>query len=402
MKQKIFFLSLVAVFGFGLSTAWAEFDPLGGLGGGGSGGPSGQTNVSDLDALTNEVPEEPVNSNVDANANTNANTNTNEPSEIEITLAECIIYQKLEIEDARCDRLMAELNCPDYAAYLNFCEQQSQYCLADLAAQKPSVTYSGCVASYNSCIDLAVDTNSACAKQFPPRQLNGEKTTQFGLTDATGDVRVFYEDNPTPARMQAVDSNRTVQTGAAIFTGDNGTVTLTLPNGITQVIGPNTYFRLVDYYTGQELDQIYTMLKNGNVRIGIDRPNERRVGYIIITPLWKVSAKGTEFDVSVEEDGTEKVSVVSGTVEVTDVTGSEVLTIPAGQVVTYDPTGKIISTTDNNPQEDEEIGENTFVFTPDPWYTNVWGWVGAGVVLLVLIGLVVGVVGLVKLLRKRK
>ena len=356
--------------------------------------------VRDLDDLT-----EGYNANTTTTNTNNANestpqpveTNTNaavtpvEPADQALNLAECIIYQRLEIEDARCDKLMAELNCPEYAGYVTDCEGQHQQCLAAIAKQYSSDTYSQCSAFYKSCTDSAVDFYPECSKKFPPRNISGEKITKFNLEDAVGDVRVFYEDNPTPFEMETVTKNRTIQTGAVIFTGESGSATLTLPNGSVQYVGPNTYFRIADYYTSDQLDSIITILKNGNVRVGLDNSGTSQVGYLVLTPLWKVSAKGTEFEVTVNEDGTEAISVTAGLVELASLVGDDELTLTAGETATSDEFGEIVD--DNN----IIVADGDYTLTSKlqhAWYTYRWSLLG-GVALVALI------IGLILIIRRR-
>lgn len=354
-----------------------------------------QAEVYDLDALTGDYgatnPSDTENGNINSNTNT-AVTNTNaEVSDEAVTFAECLIYKKLEIDDAKCDRMLASLSCPAYVEYLEACEEQHHICLQNIGNKSTNATYSRCVGAYNSCTDFAVDQNNECGKQFPPRTAAGEITTQFNLSGASGDVRVFYDDNPTPNSMEAVEGSRTIQTGAAIFTGDTGTVVLNLPNGVTQYIGPNSYFRIADYFTGDTLSSTYTILENGNVVVGIEHPEDNtNVAYTVITPLWNVSAKGTEFEVTVADDGTETIEVTSGVVEIVDHLGVESEVVSAGETVTSDAYGLI--------REDPVVfdampiiaEDTTPISRPlDPWYTNIWGWVGVLAILAVL-----GVVGL--------
>lgn len=363
--------------------------------------------VYDLDALTGDGTQEtntntsdtqPATTNTNTNATT-TNTNTaSEPTDQALNFAECIIYRKLEIDDARCDKLMAGFSCPDYARLLTHCEDQYQQCLGNTSKKYSNNSYSGCGANYKSCTDYAVSSYPACGKKFPARQVTGEKTTQFNLTNASGDVRVFYEDDPTPFDMEAVAKDRTIQTGAAIFTGDTGNVTLALPNGVVQHIGPNTYFRIADYYSSDTFDNTYTVLKNGNIRVGITNPDTQQVGYTVITPLWKVSAKGTQFEVTVNDDGTEEVSVTEGTVRMVSLTDDgEEVTLAAGDSVTSDEFGEIAGGAEN-----DYYGEGDYTFKSkllNAWYTERWAFVGVAVL---VIGVIVAPIAVRIHLARRK
>lgn len=359
MRKYIVF-SLVGMMGFIHQTTYAE--------------------VYDMDALTdgyNENTTTSVETNTNAtNKNTPTTTTPTETTNQELNLAECIIYQKLEIEDAQCDKLMSSFSCPEYADSLDACEAQYQHCVSNLAS------YSSCVATYKSCTDLVASSFPVCAKQYPPRQVTGDKVTAFQLTEATGDVRVFYEDDPTPLSMEAVTADRAIQAGAALFTGDKGSVTLQLPNGVKQVVGPNTYFRIADYYASDRLMSVYTQLPNGNVQVRIDAPDSTQVSYVVITPLWKVSAKGTEFEVSVNDDGTQLLTVTSGAVELVDLFDGTTRTVSAGE-------------TFSSEESDTELLdlESDYTLTSKLqhfWSTQRWAIIlgGLGIVALVVGGII--------------
>jgi len=199
---------------------------------------------------------------------------------------------------------------------------------------------------------------------------------ELNLTNSTGDVRVTYLDNPTPAGMEEVTDNRAIQVGATIFTGEKGSTTVVLPSGITQVIGPNSYFRIADYYTGDNVDETYTILKNGSVRTKIDKQGDKTVEYVVITPLWKVEAKGTEFELTVEANGTTQLTTDSGEVQLRDHEDQLVAAVPAGESITTDGSGSISANSEG-------------VFFPSKWayYKDAYG----------TIALVVGVVGVILL-----
>lgn len=125
-----------------------------GLGGGSGGGPGvNDTNITDLDALTDPQTNS-ANSNLNANQNINtnsqidtnssANTNT-QPTTGELTLAECIIYEKLEIEDERGDALLREISCPEYSECLSACELYKNNCFSDITGVFAPKPYSACV-----------------------------------------------------------------------------------------------------------------------------------------------------------------------------------------------------------------------------------------------------------------
>lgn len=370
-----------------------------------------QAEVYDFDALTDGVTDTTQNttSNTSSvNSTTNSvtvNTNSTETSDLAVTLAECLIYEQLDIDDASCVKLMTSLNCPDYASMLGKCEEQYQLCLATSVSATNVVSYSECGAFYKSCTDFAVDRYVTCGEKFPPRLPNGDKSPIFRMSEPIGDVRIHYQDNPTPAEMESVGSTRSIQTGAAIFTGDNGSVTLRLPNGVTQRLGPNTYFRIADYYTTDTFNNTYTLLQNGSVSVAIPHQENTTVAYTVITPLWNVHAKGTEFTVSIGDDGAETVTVTSGEIEVRDHLGSDTQLVGSGETMAANAAGDSVNITEvyETPTEDTSVIDTEITSQPlDPWYSNTWGWVGVLVVLVVFAGLLVTPFVIKKVLARKK
>src|SRR3990167_3926393 len=332
----------------------------------------GADDQADQDAGADTGDDAAVDTNTDTPTNANISTGEEgeETDETAVTMAECIIFQRLEIYDRRCDELTRGLDCPNYAECLQTCEQDKKICFV-VVAKKTDQPYKVCSNYYNTCTDRCSALNPQCSKKYPPRNMEGT-VKELNLTNSTGDVRVTYLDNPTPAGMEEVTDNRAIQVGATIFTGEKGSTTVVLPSGITEVIGPNSYFRIADYYTGDNVDETYTILKNGSVRTKIDKQGDKTVEYVVITPLWKVEAKGTEFELTVEANGTTQLTTDSGEVQLRDHEDQLVAAVPAGESITTDGSGSISANSEG-------------VFFPSKWayYKDAYG----------TIALVVGVVG---------
>ncbi len=334
-------LYIFLAFTLSAGLVWAQFDPLSGLGSG-SGG-SGGTNITDLDALTDPT-DTPTNTNTEdvqtTNSTTPANTNTTEPTTGEITLAECIIYQKLEIEDERCDTLLREMSCPKYAECLSSCEIYKEGCFSDGTGPFNSKPYSACLAESISCHDRCSVLYPICGSKYPPT-IEGVRAEPIAMSDLEGDVRITYEDDPRAVDMETVRSDRNIHTGAAIFTGDDGQVTITLPNGATQWIGPGTYFRIADYTETDNTQNWLALLPNGDVKVKIENTKNQKIGYTIITPRGKVRAKGTEFSLKVIDDGAMQLETMSGVVELLDHADNSLAFIGAGENLTQNSAGEI-------------------------------------------------------------
>lgn len=333
--------------------------------------------------------------NADTQTYTNVNINTNkEPSEIAITLAECMIFNRLEIYDSRCDELARTIKCPFYAECLSACENNKTGCIINSVNKKGADQYNACITKYNSSLDDCASRSVECSQKFPPRNVEGD-VQSFQLVDSTGDVRVTYDDNPTPFDMESVSDERSIQVGATIFTGDKASTRIMLPNGTTQMLGPNTYFRVAEYYSSNNVDETITILKNGNARIKVAKPgdeeSEKKVEYLVITPLWKVEAKGTEFDLTVSENGTTKLMTLSGEVELHDHEDKLIAAVPAGENLSTDSEGNI-----------DEYSSGVFFPSAMAYYVNAYGKMAIAVSIILLVAIIGAIIFIIKRKKSQK
>lgn len=334
--------------------------------------------VYDLDALTEGYEETNTNTqNTDPVDTTNTNTTTkSEPSEAALTLAECIIYQRLEIEDARCTELLRDFSCSEYAGCLSACAGYVITCYSE-------EVYSQCVAEKLSCLDSCSYDFPQCAATYPPT-VNNAAAKPLPLSDPVGDVRITYEDNPRAVDMETVSKSRDIHAGAAIFTGDKGSVMLTLPNGSTQYIGPNSYFRIAEYIDTDTTAQTYTILENGNIKVRLENPETQKVGYVVMTPLGSVRATGTEFELTVNTNGTMELESFEGDVEILDTAGNLLNVVSAGQTMVQAASGTMTFYKD---------GQVIATWEPTTAATNnnsSWLWIGGvtigGLIVIILLG----------------
>lgn len=308
---------------------------------------STQAEVYDLDDLTEgaatpatDVQNTPTNT---SQPTTNVNTAkpSTEPSEAALTLAECIIYKRLDIQDARCDEIERIMSCPGYNSCLESCDIVATTCYNDVAKYPATKSYNACVEKKMSCFDTCSAQYPQCSAQYPPT-VDGTRATPIQLSEVSGDVRVTYQDNPSIANMESVKDERGIHVGATIFTGEKGSVMLTLPNGSTQWVGPKSHFRIADYFSNDTTQNVISILQSGNIKIRLENPVTQKVGYTVITPLGRVRATGTAFELAVAEDGTQEIEVTEGTVDLLSTTG-ELLNVAAeGQTVTQNTSGTMI------------------------------------------------------------
>lgn len=163
--------------------------------------------------------------------------------------------------------------------------------------------------------------------------------------------------------METVRGSRNIHTGAAIYTGDSGEVTITLPNGVMQWIGPGSYFRIADYTETDNTQNFVSLLPNGNIKIKIENPDNKKIGYTIITPRGKIRAKGTEFALQVIDDGVMRLETFSGVVELLDHAGNSLAFVGGGESLTQNSEGQItdyssgVSFAHGAPEEATPLGD---------------------------------------------
>lgn len=332
-------------------TVYAEFDPLGGLGGGGNfDQPQLQpkpvyvpenTPVTDLDALTNPQPDpqpvpetKPEPAPVQEKPQPTEQSGSDTEDNVSLTIAECLIMEQLEIQDKRCDRLKQAINCPEYTSCIIDKGKEKDDCFASCSYGVNSPGCRSCREQYNAGLSVCEAINPQCTAKYPTEKLTLPKSS-FEMLDPIGDVRITYEDNPRAFDMQTIDQDAEALVGATIFTGDKGSVALRFSDNSTAFIGPNAYFRIDDFYASDKLEQTRTFLKTGSVRVMIRAKSEDedlQYSYVVMTPLWKAKAKGTEFEVNVTEDGMAKLETFSGEVEISDYDDNLLARVPAGEI----------------------------------------------------------------------
>lgn len=290
---------------------------------------------------TNDNAAAPVTNTTNTSNNNTNSTSPAEPSEAALTLAECLIYKRLDIQDARCDEIERIMSCPGYNSCLESCDIVATTCYNDVAKYPATKSYNACVEKKMSCFDTCSTQYPQCSTQYPPT-VDGTRATPIQLSEVSGDVRVTYQDNPSIANMESVKDERGIHVGATIFTGENGSIMLTLPNGSTQWIAPNSHFRIADYFANDTTQNVISILQSGNIKIRLENPVTQKVGYTVITPLGRARATGTAFELAVAEDGTQEIEVTEGTVDLLSTTGKLLNVADEGQTVTQDISGAMV------------------------------------------------------------
>lgn len=332
----VFWVIMLSLGGFSYAE---DFDPLSGLSAGSGGGPAPDSQVNDLDALTNgagekeEVkPEEAKPVEIKSGEDTATSGENSSEDEFSLSIAQCLIMEQLGIKDAKCDKIKQAFKCPDYTTCINYCGKMLDVCFG-IAAKSKNINGNVCRLQYNDqCLPECANLYKECGAKYPPEKLQ-LPVSKFELLDASGDVRITYNDNPTPADMSQVKQDANGLVGATIFTGDKSGVTLRFGDGSTSYVGPNAYFRVDDFYTSDKLEKATMFLKNGQAKVIVNplKDDDKKYAYVVMTPLWKVEVKGTELLITVNEDGSAKVETLSGEVEVYAFDGKLLANVSAGE-----------------------------------------------------------------------
>ncbi|MBI4231922.1 hypothetical protein HY605_01705, partial [Candidatus Peregrinibacteria bacterium] len=181
-----------------------------------------------------------------------------------LTFAECLIMEQLEIKDPRCDRLQQVINCPEYTI-----------CIQDCGNSKDS---------YKACLAVCEQIDPKCTQKYPISSLLPKSDIE--ILDARGDARITYDDNPTPADMQSVSDEAEIKVGATVFTGSNGSFTLRFGNNASAAVGPDSYFRIDNFFESDKFEGARTYLKNGSVKINVNLTKEDKnvkYAYVVLT-----------------------------------------------------------------------------------------------------------------------
>lgn len=376
------------------NTERLAYDPLGGLSSGYSGSPDDEGVVVDTgndetgsisDIFADEEPdsekrveeeteevEDPV-----IKDNTSAESGTDE---IALTIAECIIMQQLEIEDERCEELFADVSCQDYTACVETCQATKRACYVNCDTLKDECKE--CRYYYKQCVNICGETTESCPAAQTVKE--PDTTPTFRLISSQGDVRITYETDPRAVDLLNIDEDSTMEAGGAIYTGDNSSVYVYLPNGASQRIGPNSYFRIADYHEGSNVDETVVLFEDGSIEVNIPGDNDKPTAYVLITPMAKYQAKGTEFTVDTTAAG-ERLTVTEGTVEVLSVKDDVWASAGPGQTLTVTPTNEIVDYSSDvvfPGSQAEEKRDNLLI----------WGVLAAlllGVIILVCVGIII-------------
>lgn len=389
--------------------AYAQgFDPLKGLGAGGGGNQptpaepqttsatslfnTTETPTTDMETLINGLPQnKPVQptktvepAKIEPAKTTESTTEQPEDTdEFSLTIAECLIMEQLEIEDKKCDKLKQSLKCPEYTGCSQKCSVVKDSCFAQCNQGENSISCSKCRLEYDNCMSWCATDEPKCAEMYPPAKLK-LPASSLQIFNASGDVKITYG-NPQTSYLQKLEGDIEALVGVTIFTGNDGKLNLKFSDESEAFIGANANFRIDDFYTSEKLEKAIVYLKNGSVRVLVnsEKSKDKKYSYVVMTPLWKVKVKGTEFEINAAEDGSATLKTTSGAVEILDHEDDLIKTVAAGESYQADKDGKeITNTSDSN---DKEIAADNNPPQPDYNYLYIGLAVLGGLVILSLL-----------------
>jgi hypothetical protein len=152
---------------------------------------------------------------------------------------------------------------------------------------------------------------------------------QTAVGEATYVKRWAYHWQPAAERA-ALHERDAVFMQDTVATVTKGAARLRLEDGSDVRLGPDTELRLTSY--------VYDPADGSGELIGRMGPGVLRFvtgeigrGVQLRTPVAVIGVRGTEFDVAVAEDGTTRVDVISGQVEVSPLGAGASVAVPAGR-----------------------------------------------------------------------
>lgn len=118
--------------------------------------------------------------------------------------------------------------------------------------------------------------------------------------------------------VQSAEETSSVNAGDAVRTGDESSVVISFPDESKTLMAPRTELSVVKMSLNQQRDEQVVILQQDSGRTQNFVQPLRSIGsrFEIRTPVATVSVRGTSFTVDVEEDGTTRVSVAEGRVQV--------------------------------------------------------------------------------------
>ncbi len=160
---------------------------------------------------------------------------------------------------------------------------------------------------------------------------------EVSVAAAAGTVLALPPDSET---WQPLSEDALVDSGTQIRTGEESSVLLTYPDDSKTVAAPNTELEILEMSSKPSGDRNIILIKQKvGQTLNLVQPSDSADSrFEIQTPAASIVALGTEFSVSVNEQGVTEVKVVEGTVEVTAM--GVTVTLHVGQTTTVAPGGQ--------------------------------------------------------------
>ncbi|MFV2044217.1 MAG: FecR domain-containing protein [Anaerolineales bacterium] len=147
------------------------------------------------------------------------------------------------------------------------------------------------------------------------------------LVDVSGSVSIQLDGQST---KETAFNGQEVPVGASIQTGSGASATLSFPSGDAVIVRQNSSVSLRELEKGQSTWQVTIYQAKGRTESVVDPGSSE---YRVQTDSGQALAVGTRFIVDIEEQGTIRVSVSEGEVQVS--TASNAIIVPAGKTAYF-------------------------------------------------------------------
>lgn len=162
--------------------------------------------------------------------------------------------------------------------------------------------------------------------------------------------------------------------GDLIFTNDEGEAMVTFVDGITTTLLPDTQYRVDQFQGSGDTFELSVSVLVGRTVQAINRPLNEQSSYSVNTPGMRLGARGTAFEIRVEDNGRSGMVVNEGLVAASNEAQTSDVSVPPGFGVRADVGGTIsdVVSAENFAQLDSALdGCAISMSTPDDLSMNV-------------------------------
>ena len=178
------------------------------------------------------------------------------------------------------------------------------------------------------------------AKAQPPEQESKQGKPAVAQVEAHGEFSFLTSDG---RKLTGQDANSIpLEEGGTVVTGSDGHVRLVLPDETVFTVGPNSNVVIDRFVYDPASDEhtIMAKLSQGVFRWVTGKVARKDPAKMKVTlPVGTIGIRGTDFEATVEADGSGVVKLSSGELQITESKTGRVFILNAGETVTFGPDG---------------------------------------------------------------